>query len=364
MVGRRRAIIIAGAVLAAALGLGVTRYVTFDPVAWADAVNDELSPAAVMARRASSAASAKTATSPPGASGGSDADLEAWRARARERSKAMRARFHPGSGDCVRYGGAEEPPPAVVDETAEAIVGAGLAPHLGELLADAVRWRAEADERAHAADAATEVLTYFGEHAGPWQRVGIWMHRNAALAALRKHVVAPPSDSSVHVAPESTARAREVTERYGRAILPAAMKITAVVRTVDLRAPQIAYLSPGMPESELERRIGTPAERTNDTWAWVDPALEVLVDERHEVIAISRGVQPGRDHVVVGDTALPGGDEPTLVKVLGAPAWAHDDHALREVVWEAGPLRRRLLLEDGKLSRVELWKKERLAPPK
>lgn len=362
MNGRRRAfiaLIIVGALVLVVVGLAAVRYFTFDPVAWAAGVNDELSPPTM--RRAAASASAQT---PASTDGKPDADLETWKARTMERAKAMRARFHRGGAECVRYGGGDDPAPAAVDEAAEAILGGGLAPQLGELIADAARWRTEADDRAHAADVSTEVMTYFGENAGPWQRLGLRMHRGAALAALRKYVGEPPPPSERHVRPESTARAHEVADRYGRALLPAAMKITQRVRTVDLRAPKIAFLSPGMPEGELESLLGTPAERTNDTWAWSDPPVEVLLDDRHEVIAVSRAMHEGREALVAGDSMLPSRDEGSLVGALGSPQWSHDDGANREVVWEAGPLRRRVLFERGALSRVELWKKERLTPPK
>lgn len=351
-------ILTTAATMTAVLGIGAVRYLTFDPVVWANDVNDELSPTAIVRKREANGASAQPPEQP------ADAELEAWQARAALRAKSMRERFHPGGGECVRYGGGDPPAPDVVDEAAEAIVTGGLATQLGELLADALRWRTEADDRAHAADVSTEVMTHFSSDAGAWERLGLWMHRDAVLTELRKKVALPPSVAERHVRLDSSTRAKELTVRYGRALLPAAMQVTATMRSVDLRAPQIAFLSPGVAERELEGRLGPPAGRTNDTLAWSDPPLEVLLDERREVVAVSRAVEEGRDHVVVGDSPLGAGDEASLVSALGAPSWRADDGTRREVIWDSGAFRRRVLLDGGKLARVELWKKDRLTPPK
>lgn len=340
------------------------RYLTFDPIAWTDGVNEEVSPVPMLMRRVPSAVPHGESGTPPGKPDLADAEIEAWKARALVRGKAMQARFHSGAVACVRYGTPDAPSPALVAEAADAIVNAGLAPQVRELVTDVARWRAEADDRVHAADLPTEVLTYFGENASVWQRLGLWMHRGAALAALRQHAATPQAQSEHHVRPESSAAARQIGERYGSVLVPAAMSVHAELRGVDLRAPQIAFLSPGMPERELEGRLGPPEGRTVDTWTWKDPAVEVLFDERHEVLAVSRAIHGADGALGAGGIMLANRDEPTLREVLGAPAWTHDDGEHRELVWEAGPFRRRILLERGNVARVELWKKDRLAPPK
>jgi hypothetical protein len=356
---RRHAKVAAIALSAALAATCVFRFVTFDPSAWADDVADQMSP---FSRRTLGALSAIARASGPddvgvALDGVHGEDFDARGDRYATTMKAMRARFHAGPGDCARYSTPEQPTPAALDEAVEAIVTAGLARQLDGLVADSLRWRVEEDDRLHAADAPAEAFEWFSERAPAWQRFGIWMHRSAARDALRSLRIAPVAR---HVKDDSVAAARDLSARYGPILTLAAMKVHSRMRNVDLRVMRISFVAPGMSERDVETRLGAPDDRQAWTWTWKDPATEVFFDERHEVGAVARTV--AKDELIsAGEKTLLRSDEAKLVDVLGPPAWSRDDdEGNHEVVWEAGPLRRRVVFEAGTLTRVELWKSELL----
>ncbi|HEY8078721.1 MAG TPA: hypothetical protein VIF62_31535 [Labilithrix sp.] len=331
---RTRILLVAGFAIGA---LAVARYATFDAVAWSDDVADRMSPF----------------------SGGT---LDAQQTRWTETMKAMRTRFHPGDGACVRYGALAPPSLEVIREAAEAIVDAGLARELDGLVADALRWRMEEDDKLHAEAAAAEAFDFFSAEAAPWERVGVWMHRNAARDAL--HTRLAPHIVERHVKPESEPRARAIATRFGPYVTNAAFQVAKGMRNVDLGGERLRWIRPGMSADDVEARLGPPDERKDSAWTWREPATEVLFDDGHEVAAIARTLSKSSfdASLVLGEETIVARDDASIVAKLGAPAWTHDDDDERELVWDAGAARRRLVFESGTLARVELWKRDRLAP--
>jgi hypothetical protein len=343
------------AVAAAIIIVLVVRYITFDPKLFVSEVDDRLNPL-----RPKPAGSASHATSLLGPAPSDKTE----RVRQLERTIAeLHQRYHTSAAPCFRYPSKEDVAgaPEKADEVADALLAADLAGRLDALMLTAAQWARDADTATHALSAAGEVVEYFANQAGLWTRLGVAMHRHAVDEAA-KAVVEPrlPPLSGTPLSPEEEARAKPLWERYGHLqLLQGAMRVGMRMHVVDLRAPQLRLLEPGMSESAVRARLGT-AEEDGDHWRYPRFGTEVSFKDGR-VTGIATNLAPG-DQVIVDGAAQRDLGEASVVRLMGRPLReGQGERGESMFVYGAGP-HAVVLVFLGQLGRVELWRKDLVVP--
>ena len=185
------------------------------------------------------------------------------------------------------------------------------------------------------------------------------MHRSAALAALRERT-SPPGIASRRLPQELTAQGKDLWTRFGSLTAPI-MRVSQWKRTVDLKAPRLGLLRPGMPSQQarelLERRPGAAPELQPSL------ALGIGLDDQQRIGVVRCMVAGDRPPPIQVDGGLlvhPGQAE--LARVLGSPLWSArlSEHETA-LVYDRGEFRQRLVLVDDVLAGVELWQREMLS---
>jgi hypothetical protein len=333
----------------------VVRYVTFEPKRFVSELDDRINP--LRPKGADSARAAPLIGPVP-----SDT---ADRVRQFERTMAeLRQRYHSAAVPCVRYPTKEDPPiaPEKADEVADALLDADLVSRLDALMPALAKWARDADSATHAGSTASEVVDHFAKQAGLWTRLGVAMHRSAIDAAARPVIEpSPPPVRGTPLSPEEEARAKPLWERYGHhQLLQGAMRVGYRMHVVDLRAPRLRLVEPGMSQSAVRARLGT-AEEDGEHWRYPRFGTEVTFDAQGNVIGIATRLAPG-DHVMLDGAEQRELGEAPLARLMGKP--------LREgigeggesmLVYGAGP-HAMVLVFAGQLARAELWRKDLVVP--
>jgi hypothetical protein len=337
----------------------VVRAVTFDPQAYARSIDEELRPLSgpdVAALH--SIASASSASEVLGGLDSLDVSVLNTRMTAfRENLDGLRARFHRGSTPCARYPLYGEAP-ADAEVVAEALATARLAPHLTEVTRACASWQEERDARLHEKDVAAEVVEYFSGRANPWTRLGVWMRSGATVDAARALRQSPLPAPAL---PEETApAARAICETYAfESLMAGSLRVATRKQGVDLTAPEMHLLHPGMTAAEVRDRLGEPAEQGAE-WTYHGCGARVRFDAEGRVRAIATPIEGWHTHVVVRQQAMPALDRASLVEALGEPKWLGDENARiacdgDEVLgYDRGPYASVLCFLGGQLKSVEL----------
>jgi hypothetical protein len=180
------------------------------------------------------------------------------------------------------------------------------------------------------------------------------MHRHAIEDAVRPVVEPkPPPVRGTPLSPEEEARAKPLWERYGYLqLLQGAMRIGVRTHVIDLRAPHLRLLSPGMSQSAVRARLGA-TEEDGEHWRYPQFATEVSFDEQGRVIGIATRLAAG-DQVIVDGTAQRELGEASVARLMGRPLReAQGERGESVLVYGAGP-HAMVLMFTGQLARVEL----------
>lgn len=347
------------AVTSLAVALAV-RYTTFDAKHFVSEVETRLNPMR------------PTPPAAPGATGSAASEARllgplptdpAERVRQFETTMAaMNERYHPPPGLCFRYPTKEDGSARSMekaDEVADALLAADLAGRLDALVPASAKWALDADNAKHAAAPEVEVVEYFADEAGLWTQLGVAMHRTAVQDIMRRALEQkpPPPVQGVPLSAEEEARARPLAERYGHLeLLQGAMRVGARLHLVDLRAPRLRLVEPGMSQSAVRTRLG-PAEEDGLHWRYPRMGTEVSFNEQGVVTGVVSLLTFG-DQVLVDGAAQRSLDESSLARLMGKPlSDAVGEQGEPVLVYPAGPYAM-LLVFAGQLARVELWQRD------
>jgi hypothetical protein len=340
----------------------VVRYVTFDPKSFVSEVDERLNPLRPKPAdkdRAVGAASREAPLLGPVPS------TTAERVRQFDRTMAeLRKRYHTAAMPCYRYLSKEDASsaPDKADEVADALLAADLAARLDVLMPAAAQWARDADSATHAADTAAEVVEHFANQAGLWTRLGVAMHRDAIHEAARAVVVPRvPPVRGTPLSLEEEARAKPLWERYGHLqLLQGAMRIASRMRVVDLRAPQLRLVEPGMSQSAVRGRLGA-AEEDGEHWRYPQFGTEVTFDKQGSVTGVATRLVPG-DQVIVDGTAPRELGEASVARLMGRPLRAGEGEGGESMLVYGAGAHAMVLVFAGQLARVELWRKDLVVP--
>lgn len=362
---RRWAFAVAGIVVVLALTAGV-RHATFDPQQFARDVEAELSPfplGTVETLRGIASAPSDASAAP--LIMGLPADLEGTIERYATTMASMRRRFHGGSGPCMRYptnqdGGG---PPEPLDEVVDAIFAAELGSRVDALARSSSRWEAEEDAKQHKSDRTAEVMEYFTDAASAWKKLGIAMHRKAVEASIRDVAERTGAIRGELLRPDEEPRGKVLSKRFGhRRLLGAGLKIAQRKSELDLRAPQLRLVEPGMSRAAVRGRLGV-ADQGGERWRYSKDRVEVSFDRQDHVTGVVFTLRDGLSSVIVDGKRIVQLDEPSLTSVMGKPLRDAEGEAGETVlVYAAGPHARLLVFEGGHLTRIELWRRDLVVP--
>ncbi len=342
----------------------VVRYVTFDPKRFVSEVDDRLNPLRpkpVDTARAVGSASRATPLIGPVPEGTTE------RVRQFERTMAeLRQRYHTSAAPCFRYPSKEDAPsaPEKADEVADALLAADLVGRLDALMPASAQWARDADTATHADSTAVEVVEHFANQTSPWTRLGVAIHRHAIDAAARAVVEPrqPPVGSTrTLLSLEEEARAMPLWERYGHLqLLEGAMRVGFRMHVVDLRAPQLRLVEPGMSPSAVRARLGA-AEEDGEHWRYPRFGTEVSFNGQGRVTGVATKLTVG-DQVIVDGTAQRELGEASVARLMGRPLREGQGEGGESLlVYGAGP-HAMVLVFSGQLARVELWRKDLVVP--
>ncbi len=291
-----------------------------------------------------------------------DAAVTQQRVEAASRTLAsLRARFHPDGTHCTRYYGSDAPPND--SQVADAIVEAGLAGYLQPLVRAAARWETERDDALHAENAAEEVITYLGEQADAWRRLGLWMHRGEVVQRYRqlqekRRVQAASAGAPLPPALEPAARA--LWQAHGP-LTTAALEVARRKGRIDLKASRLALIAPAMSGDDVKQRLGEPM-RAGHRWIYGELNLVVSLDDDGNVVRIARGLGNAADDVMAGDQRV-GAERAPIEAALGAPLWRHRSGNGTTLVYDRDGHRLKLDFADDTLASIELWRADMLITP-
>jgi hypothetical protein len=350
----RASAIALGCVAAAVVAV---RAATFDPAAYARSVQAQMS--AFGDADPGALRSIANASTPAQVMAGVDRidvpDLEKRVAAVQQTLRDLRARFHQGDGPCARYPSEDDLRSADADAVARDLVEAKLAPHLSEALSACSLWQSEQDAGHHAQDVAAEAVAYFSTKADPWTRLGVVLRRDAtrdAMEALVRGRAAPELSETI------ADPARALCQRYG-SLVAGSMLVARRKGRVDLGAPEMHLLSPGMTAGDVRDRLGDPSTSGTE-WRYGDLGAVIGFGPDGRVVRIRTGVEGWRPLVIAGDRPIVGRDRTTIVDALGPPSATGDEDARvacdadEVLLYRRGAFEQALCFLGGRLHTVEL----------
>jgi hypothetical protein len=266
--------------------------------------------------------------------------------------KAIESHFHHGPLPCARYSSLEQfQAPAQVDEAVEDILSSGLVGKIDELGAESSRWEQEKDKPFHAADQTTEVLEHVSAHDTLWNRIGVWMRRDATLEELRATMRPTPAFQARRLSGNDQLQAKALWSRHGF-LTPALLRITRWLLFIDLAAPHLRLVHPDMTDAQAAEILRDSSIRSNARQSL--PDVRVSIDDQHRVAAVRwQADASGQTPVFVGNKMLYSPGKVEVIAELGLPLVMRDEDVLS---YDRGTYRQRILFSNNRLSAVELWR--------